>query len=358
MLHIGITGELRYDSNVFYEATNPTSALALRISPNFALATRSQKRLTGPDGEVTPSRVAFRIGAGVDYKEWLVSSTGNRPPRQFNVNAGTALSILPIGPVATELFDNFVRSSQPSYFATNNNFDRDLNELGIRLRIKPGGGRLELQLGYIFGVDLWETDQFNLKDYDNYYHHTSLRLLYKFLPKTSVYILADDVAYQYLHTDGVFRPNGYPLRVTAGLNGLLTSKLTFDIYGGYANGFYQSGPSPNTGIAGLSLTWRPYSLGTLSLAYRHDFENTLLGVYADIDNVQASWSQQIWRLLAYLRVAYQNTRPGHPGFRGQSPQPKPPHRQCGDAECAGRLLRLQKLDRDQPRLRPQPHPIG
>ena len=313
VLHVGVGAELRYDSNVFYEDSNPTSGLALRLMPAFSLATKNAQRTMGPDGTPAPHTVDFRIGAGLDYREWLVSNTGTRPPRQFNINAGFNLTLFPTGPVTVELFDNFIRATQPAYQAVNYNLDRDINEVGIRLRIKPGGGRLELQLGYAFGIDLWETQQ--LKTYDNFYHHSTIRLLWKFLPKTSVYIQGDNIVYQYRNPDTTrfadgtsARPDGYPLRVIAGLNGLLTAKLSFDLYAGYANGFYKSGPSPNTGIAGITLNWRPYALSTGTLAYRHDFANTLLGVYADIDNASISWSQQVWRMLAYIRLAYQNTR--------------------------------------------------
>lgn len=303
VLHAGIGAELRYDSNVFYQDSNAVSALALRLTPKFLLATRVKR-----DG--SPHKFDFRIGAGLDYREWLVSSNGQRPPRQFNVTAGAAATILPTGPVTVDLYDNYVRSIQPPYQVATFNYDRDVNEIGTRFRIKPGGGRLELQLSYTFGIDYWETKAQQV--YNNYYHHSNLRLLYKFLPKTSVYLMADNIVYQYWTSaatqTALDRPDGYPLRIMAGLNGLLTSKLTFDIYGGYTNGFYKFGPSPSTGIAGLTLTWRPFTLSTSTLAYRHDFENTLLGVYANFDNISISWMQQIWRFAAFLRLSYQNTR--------------------------------------------------
>ena len=299
VLHLGVGAELRYDSNVFYESDNTTQALALRLTPHFTIGSR-------PVGQ----KVLFNVGAGLDYREFLVANTGQRPPRQLNVTATASVAILPTGPVTTEIYENFVRSSQPAYHATTQNFDRDLNELGIRLRIKPGGGRLELDLAYGFGIDLWENRQQEL--FDNYYHHTNVRLLYKFLPKTSVYVMADNVVYQYQKhvsaADAAQRPDGYPLRVVAGLNGLLTAKLTFDIFGGYANGFYKSGPSPSTGIAGLKLSWRPLVLTSVVFAYGHDIENTLLGVYANYDNVSLALTQQVWRFGALLRVGYQNTR--------------------------------------------------
>ena len=319
VLHLGAGAEMRYASNVFYSdgsANGPiTSGLALRLTPQFAIATKNSQRTLGPDGTPARHAVEFRLGAGLDYREWLVANTGVRPPRQLNVNANFNLTLFPSGPVSADVYDVYLRASQPAYQTTTDALNRDANEVGLRLRIKPGGGRLELQLNYAFGIDLWETAP--LQQYNNFYHHGIMRLLWKFLPKTSVYVQGEVYAYQYRSqvtttlSDGttqVVRPDGYPLRVIAGLNGLLTAKLSFDLFAGYANGFYQSGPSPNTGIGGLSLIWRPYALGSLNLAYRHDIMNSLLGVYADTDNVQASWTQQIWRFMAYLRVAYQNTR--------------------------------------------------
>jgi len=306
VLHLGVGAQLRYDSNVFYESTNPTQALVLQLTPNFALSTRPASR----DGQ--PHKFDFRLSGGLNYNEFVAYSgnTSNRPPRQFNVNAGAAATILPTGPVTLDLFDNYVRMSYPPYQKTTFNYNADVNELGTRLRIKPGGGRLELQLGYTFGIYLWETKA--QETYNLFYHHSNIRLLYKFLPKTSVYLMADNIAYQYQSSatdrQAFDRPNGYPLRIVAGLNGLLTSKLTFDVYGGYVNGFYQYGPSLNTGIAGLTLTWKPFTLSSISLAYRHDALNALLGVFALYDNVSVSWMQQIWRFGAFLRAAYQNTR--------------------------------------------------
>ncbi|MEO6954496.1 MAG: hypothetical protein ABI321_22045, partial [Polyangia bacterium] len=96
LLHVGAGAELRYDSNVFYQTANTTQGLALRLTPNFTIESRS-----------IGQKVLFHIGAGLDYREWLVSSTGRRPPRQFNVQAGTGLTILPVGPVTIDLYDNF-----------------------------------------------------------------------------------------------------------------------------------------------------------------------------------------------------------------------------------------------------------
>src|SRR5262245_1134239 len=56
VLHLGISTELRFDSNVFYETDNVTSALALRLTPAFAIATKNPQRTLGPDGTPAPHK--------------------------------------------------------------------------------------------------------------------------------------------------------------------------------------------------------------------------------------------------------------------------------------------------------------
>ncbi len=181
-----------------------------------------------------------------------------------------------------------------------------MNELGLRIHWGPGGGRLTFDFTYAFGLDYWEVLQ--LQDFDNLYHRLSLRVSWRFLPKTAVYIQADETIYQYQNHVDFTHPNSFPFHVEAGLQGLVTTKLTVNVFAGYANGFYVSGPSPNTGFGGLQLTWSPTILTVLGLGYHHDFANSLLGSYYNVDGVFASWSQHIWRLNTMLRLEYDNQR--------------------------------------------------
>ena len=77
VLHLGIGTQLRYDSNVFYESSNPTQALVLQLTPNFSLSTRPASR----DGQ--PHKIEFRLNGGLTYNEYLAygGNTANRPPR-------------------------------------------------------------------------------------------------------------------------------------------------------------------------------------------------------------------------------------------------------------------------------------
>jgi hypothetical protein len=130
-----------------------------------------------------------------------------------------------------------------------------------------------------------------------------------------VYLAASEVLNLYQHPGTTDHPNSYPLRIEAGLQGLITAKLTMNIWIGYGNGFYRPTATvpmvvanPNSVIAGLGLNWKPTTLSTGTLGYTHDFENSLLGSYFDLDMVYLSWTQLMWRFTGFLRFAYSNER--------------------------------------------------
>jgi hypothetical protein len=312
VFHLGINTDLRYDSNIFYSDLNPTGVFALRLSPNLELATRG-----APRGGDRPHMLDFRFYAGMDYTEWLHGDSNISRHRTFGVNAGAGLIILPGYPVTITLSDNFVRMSQPPYSVGNPNIDRDSNTLGLDLAIKPGGGRLQLNIGYAFGVDFYESPVY--RDLNRFTHRLVLRLMWKFFPKTAIYIEGVETPTQYFNP-GTPHPDSYPLHVTAGLVGLITAKLNIRLWAGYANGFYQArpgmlvNPSPNTGVAGIDLGWRPTIFSSGVLGFKHDFVDSLIGSFYDIDSVYIGWTQIIWRFVASVRFQYSNLR-----FQGIDP---------------------------------------
>jgi len=181
VLHPGIAAEFRWDSNVYFEPTNPYSAFLFRLLASLDLATRPPQR-----GGNAPHAIDFRLHLGADYNEYLSSDQTVEQHRAFGVQAGALLTILPGHPFTIDLFDNYVRTSQPPYFREPFNIDRDTNELGVRFRYAPGGRRLTFDLSYAFGIDFFEVAQF--KDLDVTYHRINFRASWKFLPKTAIYI--------------------------------------------------------------------------------------------------------------------------------------------------------------------------
>jgi hypothetical protein len=307
VLHLGLGAQVGYDSNLFFTASNTTGAFLFTLLPSLDLATR---------GTGAPHKLDFRLHAGMDYNEFLTGDSNISQHRSFGVQASVLATIMPGYKVSLDLLDNYVRTSQLPYGSTGTpqtfNINRDTNQVGFRLRIRPGGGRLELMISYVFGLDFFEEQQF--KDLDVMYHIMALRLSWKFFPKTALYLDASDTPYVYPHPGATNHPNSFPLRIILGVQGLITPKLTTSIYVGYGNGFYQyaatatSTPNPNTGVAGISLIWKPFYSSTGSIGYHHDFVNSLLGSYYDLDSAFLSWTQGLWRFTGFVELNYSNIR--------------------------------------------------
>ena len=308
VLHPGIAAEFRYDSNIFFQATNPVGEFLFRLMPSLDLATRPPQR-----GGNAPHGIDFRLHAGIDYNEYLTSDANVSGHRSVGVQAGMLLTVLPQHPFSFDVFDNYVRSVQPPYSLLPYNIDRDTNEAGLRLRYRPGGGRLQLDLAYTFGLDLFEIPQF--QDLNVLYHRIDFRAMWKFFPKTAIYVEVSDQPYLYLHNGPgtIDHPDSYPLRAIAGLTGLITAKLTLNAWIGYGNGFYQAVAmtptvNPNTPIGGIDLKWKPSVLSEGVIGYHHDFVNSLLGAYYDTDAAYIGWTQLIWRFTGAVNLQYSNNR--------------------------------------------------
>jgi hypothetical protein len=312
VLHLGLGTEVGWDSNVFFEANNATNAFYLRLNPSFDLTNRPRQGTR-----------AFQLDfhGGLGYVEYLSNRGATGDHRQFNVDAGVLASFFATGPYNFSVFANYVRTTMPPYTASSQNFDRDTNDVGARINLSPGGGRLTINIGYLFGIDYFENGQ--LTDFDLQSHRFDLRVSWRFLPKTALYVAAFEVLNFYQHRGVDNHPDSFPLHVEAGIQGLITAKLTVNAWIGYANGFYQwpattpasvGTPNPNTAIGGLSLSWKPTMLSTGAIGYQHDFVNSLLGAYYDEDMVYLSWSQLVWRFTGFIRAQYANMR-----FQGVQP---------------------------------------
>ncbi len=332
VLHLGIAGELRYDSNVFFASSGEVGALIVRLMPSIDLATRPAQRL---NGVVQPHTADFRLHLGADYNEFVTNRDVTASHRSVGIQAGALLTLFPQHLFTIDVYDNYVRTVQPPYTEVPYNLDRDTNEAGFRLRYRPGGGRLEIDLSYTFGLDFFEPQSGApaLTDLNVYYHRINLHGQWAFFPKTAVYIDVTETPYVYASpiaaTTAFNHPNSFPLRVIAGVNGLITNKLTVNGWVGYGNGFYETvatlpTTNPNTAIGGVDLRWRPIVFSTGGLGYKHDFVNSLLGSYYDVDGIYVLWEQLLWRFTLAAKLTYQHlSYAGIPASAGVQPQPPP-----------------------------------
>lgn len=333
VLHPSIAVGAGYDTNVFYASntvqTDPaTGVQALDLAqgafymlarPGIDLATRPAQR------DNAPHNVDFRLFAGMPLRFLLSSDPDINKHYSIGVDSGLHLTLFPTGEWSFELFDNYVRTSEPPYavvkaafdLAPGANIDTDQNQLGGALHWRPGGQRFETTLQYVFGAYYFESTPLAAKT--NLYHDFQLRVKWNFFPKTALYVNASETINTYLNSQVTNAPpTAYPLRAVVGLLGLITTQLRLNVNVGYGNSFTQDKPptyvnnTSYSSVVGLvELGWKPGLLTDFTIGYRHDFAQALIGTYYDLDTAYAALAQLVWRFNVQLRLAWERR-----GFHG------------------------------------------
>ena len=288
LLHLALGADIGYDSNVFYQQT-PTGAAVAHVTPAIDLSNGER------DGSV-PDGVFYDLGASLTYREYLSGGKDVRDMRAFNPNLGGLLRFSSKQTLSLSLSDNFARTEDPPYSQGAAVITHDRNIGSIEFKVAPGGGRIQLLLRYNNVLDLYETTGYQYAD--NMGNEGVLDLSWRWLPKTAFFLQVAQGVVTYLKPDSIHpEVASYPLRVTAGLRGLLTEKLGLNLAAGYANGFYASGATPS-GFGDVvlvgELTYNMSLTSKAGLGYRHDFQNSpFIGNFYNMDAVYAAFREYI-----------------------------------------------------------------
>lgn len=290
LMHVGAGAEAGYDSNVFYQNVDPRGAAIIRTS---LFADASNATRGGATG-----RISFNLRAGLTYRRY---QSDDAQVQQFAnawmPSAGLALSV-GSGQLGFGLADTFVRLEDPPYDANQPPITRYNNQASAELRWAPGGGRLTGTLRYMNMLDVIQGDFSYATSMTN---AVMVDASWKWLPKTAIFVNVTQGFVTYLE-EPTPKTASYPLRVTAGLRGLLTEKTSVLFALGYTNAFYSSGASTGgiwgSTFADLSFTVRPTMLSRVVLGYRHGFENSVISNFYYTETAYASYVQQVASRLA------------------------------------------------------------
>lgn len=283
LLHIGIGAEAGYDSNVFYEEDDPTGAPLVRVTPSIELTNQ------GRDGSI-PSGVFYNLAASLQYREYLADDPNVRAQRAFNPSVAGNLEFSKNHTLSFSLSDQFSRVEDPPYMKGDGNITRDYNVASAQLRLAPGGGRIQAVLRYTNAIDIFETREFQYAN--SMGHELMLDASWRWFPKTALFLSVAQGYITYLNPEKAQdaqdpKYDSYPLRVMAGLRGLITEKLSLNVGVGYAAGFYQGDVENPSGLGNLAVIaeagYRLTILTQLLLGYRHEFRNSVIGNYYNVD---------------------------------------------------------------------------
>lgn len=309
-LHPGIGAEFGYDSNAFYQsstfstgASRPlTSALRLRITPSFSVATLGAQRLRNSDSAASQPTVNFRAGLGLGVHLFF-SPDGSSNVSNLNNVDGTATIRADVFPGRTWQFsigNDFQRQIQAGVEVQRSDGvttspTRNFNTATLELGYAPNRGTFEFRLGYNFIANIF--DSLDIRDTTstsatarnysslNYLSHDiTARVRWRFLPKTAIVFDAGVTPTNYLNADsgaawytGLF--NSTPLRARVGLNGLLTEKIALLALVGYQASFFSQGDDVDTVIGQAELRWIISDLANFRVGFQRDVQNSFIGNY-------------------------------------------------------------------------------
>lgn len=285
--------EGRYDSNLFQEddSETPQAIGVFRVIPGLAL--------TNP----TANKVAFTLGLEGDVRVYMTTDEDIEELNNVGGRADLALDILPKGPVTISIVDQFSRSLQTRTIETSDTFNRNQNRAGARVAIHPGGGALNIVLGYIFDFTFFD----DFEDGNYMAHEMMLLTTWRFYPKTAALLEAtgtfrnwdSDPQFSGLYVDNK------AFRVQAGLTGYITKKLSTVFKVGYGNSFHDEGESFNNviGLAELSYKFTPGIL--LSVGFLREFSPSFYANYFVENRTYLKSQFRFWnRLSIELQFGY------------------------------------------------------
>ena len=327
LLHSGIGVEAGYDTNVFYAPPGPPigppiGSTIVRVMPYLELTNATR---TGP----VSREVTFDARAGLQYRYY--GSDNPEVVRYRNAwmpNAGLSLGFGGGQQFGFGVADVFARTEDAPYqtqlLTVNNPLTHSNNQASIEARWSPGGGRLTSVLRFTNMVDVYDAPYTYANDMVN---TLMLDVAWKWLPKTAIFFNAQQGYIDYFNNSTTMDPvtgttvpakvSSYPLSVTAGLRGLLTSKTSALFALGYTNGFYSGGHTTGgflgSSYAKLEVAVQLTQLSRAVVGVQHSFANAVISSFSYNEMAYASYVQQIAGRLAldlsgrYQYIAYQGT---------------------------------------------------
>lgn len=252
-LHPGVGAEVGIDSNWFVrshiEGANiingpPTSPVreagVIRITPSFSFGSLGDQRNQSERPSFT-----YRGSVAASYREFIGVEVNDQ--RNVNLHATFRGDILQGRPIGVGFFAGYQRFVQPSAIpALALSFNRSDFSGGAEVIAMPGGGTLDMHLGYQFYGAFYENTQGAA--FTNMTHEISFKNRWRFRPKTAVFTetALSFVSYPNAGRSVLALNDAIPLHTRAGINGLLTPRLSVLAAAGYSATFLANGQLAST----------------------------------------------------------------------------------------------------------------
>ena len=309
----GLTLAGAYDSNIFYqsedETTQLSSAPSLRFTPFLSI------------DSLNPGMAQYNVSASVSWQQYLDDETTVSEQSGLSANVGATLGINREGAFSVTFKETFARTNEPPEGPTLDAYNRNVNSLGLTLGLHPGGKVFQHYLSYDWLVYRHE----DIEAINRMIHDLTLTNYWRFLPRTALTLSLDYQIVQYDASNqaigNIANSNSTPLRVQAGLTGLITERLSLKLVGGWGWSFHDQGDSFSGLVIDTRLTYHvgdPVAKNALFVGYNQSFADTTIGNYYSYYRPYAGYQHRLADRIRLGLDAEVSIRDyvGTPGFVG------------------------------------------
>ncbi len=310
VFHPSIGVETGVVSNVFYQDAGTVTSGLLRIIAEIGTGSLPSQRInirtSGDDQDTqTPQTLTANAPGDFQYSADLYAtwdqylSTNGAVTAQGGLGGGLLLRgiVNPQRPLQFAFQEHFNRLIRATNFESQNDTNRDVNELHLRVNFLPSGRSLSGFLFYQNTIDVFESD---MQQFANRLQNlVGAHVNWQWLPMTRIFAEVD--AGYFTGLGDSQKVNSYPLTVIAGIQTALTLNTTLNAHAGYSNGFYASGPSYSSLDAGVLFGYRYSPLGRMTVLYSYSHQDSINANFFRDHTFQASLEQYLAPFVLFVR---------------------------------------------------------
>jgi opacity protein-like surface antigen len=263
-----------FESNTFYQATNPIAAGTLQLIIEAGVGSLSAQRLANAaldTDTIAASDFLYEADAYVSYLQYISSNSAVTDQGGLGLGFHGNFTVHPKETVSFLANDDFNRVLRSADFETHGNENRDINSVWFRLAIHPETSALSGSLTYMNQIDVFEDNAIYPSRLLNALH---ARLDYAFLPLSTVYL---DVSGGYNAGIGAndTKSSSIPVSANLGVSTALTVDTSLGAQAGYTAGFYDVGPSYQSVNGGAFFEYRYSPLSKLRVMYNYSYQDSI-----------------------------------------------------------------------------------
>lgn len=248
--------------------------------------------------------VELKMGADYQYQFYVQNSQ----LRSSGGHLSLAADINKEGSLSVGVTEVFTRATDPANQTTAAPLRHISNTAALKIEARPGGGALIFSSGYGFFIDRYDRGQGNPalvrpRDLDNYRHLPNLRVAWKFLPKTAVFINGDAIITRYNSSDINVSSNF--ILAQMGLIGNVTPKLALLAQAGYGNTLMNGNDNFSSFVGQLELSYDFTEVSKLKIGALRTVQPAALFKYMAVNRGYLGYDQAIAsKILVSLHLSY------------------------------------------------------